>query len=201
MEQAIEILQEIVADPSAGPRARQLLAHLDLSSHQFDRLPVTCTFDRDICGLVRVEEDGPRASAAAATTRRTLEVVDYGEDFVLAWDTTVETTESDQIALALAPGLKLRAVSLRVRASQFAAQLRITVSDGSGGRWSTAMIRVPTEEWLDVDLPLSAFSAVNPSPQSRDPRGVRVVEIEDLSGKLGSERGENTILLDDLALK
>ena len=208
-EDALTLLREVGGDPLAGPRARLLLAHLDLSSHQFARLPVTCTFDRDTCGLVRSAEvavggnkpANPAVGGGRTQPRSTLEIIDFGDDSALAWDTTVETTESDRIALALAPGLQLREMSVRVRASQFAAQIRITASDGSGGRWSTAMIRVPTEEWIEVDFPLSAFSAVNPAPQSREPRAVRVVEIEDLSGKLGSERGENTLLLDDLVLK
>lgn len=191
-EAAVKLLRDAATFERSERQAVALLALLERQRDAIGHLPYTCTFDKQPCSVKR---------AWNTVDKGALETRDDGDASVLAWDTTVRGGESDRVLLTLAADVTLRAVSFRIRSSQMESEVRVSVGDGSGGQWSAKVLRVAPDAWLTVDLPLSAFSAANGQAFSRTPPTVRTVEIEDLSGMLTTQRGPNTLLLDDLTLR
>lgn len=185
-------LREAATDPKAGAAARALLARIELLDVAVARLPAVCGFEGGLCGFRRswtTVEKGP------------LQVRPLEGNAALAWDVQVKAQETDRIALALVDGLPVRSLHLRARAEAFPADLRFTLFDGAGGRYSAPVVEVPTDRWLEIELPLAAFQAQDPTARARTPRRVRLLEIEDLTGLLLPDRGENTIWIDDAAVR
>jgi hypothetical protein len=189
---AMAALHEIPAVSPAWAPAHGLLDKLRLQEEAIPRLPATCTFDRDVCGFVRAWE---------MLDKGLLEAREVGDAAVLAWDTTVRETEDDRIAVAFGTDVALHAVSFRARATRFDADLRVAVVEGSGARFLGPIVQVPAAGWITVSLPVSAFRPVDTVGARATPRGVRLLEITDLTGTLLVDRGANTLLLDDLELR
>jgi len=189
---AVSLLQESARDPATATRARTMLAQIELIRHQVTRVPLNCGFDHDTCGLQRAWEDAEKGG---------IERQDVGDGQALAWDTTITSAGSDHLLLAIAPDQRVTRIGLRVRSSQVSADLRLNVMDGTGGRWSSQMYRVSTDEWLTIEVPVARFTRATPVPFDSTPPRVRVLDIEDLTGMLSTERGPNTLLLDDLTLE
>jgi hypothetical protein len=192
VEEARASFQESADMPIGGDAARTALAAMDIEQEQLTRLPLTCTFDADDCGVVR---------AWSGTEKGELAIRDASDAVVLAWDTTVEPGETDGLHVGLAPGLTLRRIVLQARATAFPADLRLTAVDASGARFSAPMVRVASDRWTSWSSTLEGFAPITPGILSRSPRQVRVIEIEDLTALLSTDRGPNTILIDDLVLE
>jgi hypothetical protein len=196
-EAAVLALRTAMRDPAERANAGALLARIELKTHAITALPVLFTFDSDTGAFVRAWDQAGKGRAEARTLlgRR-----------ALAWGTTVSTGEPDHIAAALELDRPVTRVSFEVRAELFPAELRLTVSDGAGGRYSAPVIQVPTGEWLQVVLPAGAFRSTDGarggggSALRADDR-VRLLELEDLTGFLSPERGENTIYLDTFEIR
>lgn len=191
-EGAREALNEAARDPRVGSAARALLLHIELETSAVDRLPWSCGFEGGLCGFRRswLTPDAPN-----------LQVRPADGDPALAWDLEVKGVTWERIALAFVEGLPVRSFSLRARAEAFPVVVRFTVLDGAGGRYSTSPIELPDDEWLPLDLPLSAFENQDPTAPSRYPRRARVLEIEDVTGAVLAYRGVNTLWLSDVAVR
>lgn len=191
-EEAERLFREAAGFPLSQRDATIALARLELARAAIPRLPASCTFERDTCGFLRGWESVDKGA---------LELRDEGDLSVLAWDTNVRGAEFDSIRVALAPGLPARGLTMKVRATEIAADLRVVVRDGSGGAWASPVFVVPTDAWLPIDLSLTTLAPLSPSTQGATPRGVRVIELDDISGMLSTERGPNTLLLDELTIR
>lgn len=189
---ALATFREAAGLSQRGDAAREAIAALELLSKQVRHLPFTCTFDEDPCGVVR---------SWVGSDKGGVQLRDAGDAVVLAWDTNVEASETDHLRLALAPGLKLRRVTLHARATRFPADLRFTIVDASGARFSAPMVRVDSGSWTAWSVSLADFGPVEPGTLGDSPREARVLVIEDLTALLSTDRGTNTILLDDLVLE
>ncbi|MDP2317438.1 MAG: tetratricopeptide repeat protein [Pseudomonadota bacterium] len=197
-EAAIAALRRAMRDTTVRARAGALLARIELRSRAITALPVTFGFEVGGTGaFVRAwDHAGKGGLEARAIQGRAL----------LAWSTTVLAGEPDHIAAALEVEKPVSKVTFQVRAQAFPAELRVTVSDGAGGRYSAPVLQVPTGEWLDVTLPASSFRSTDGARggagsalRADDP--VRLLEIEDLTGLLTPDRGENIIYVDTFEIR
>ena len=104
----------------------------------------------------------------------------------------VRVAESDHVGLALPPGSHVQGFAMRVRAASIPASLRVVLDDGQGETVTTSPFVAPTDRWLEVDLPASAFHGR---------QAARLVLIEDVTGELTDRRGQNAILIDDVEVR
>lgn len=189
---ARQALVEAAKDPRVAEAARAMLLHIELEEAAVDRLPWACGFEGGLCGFRR---------SWVTPTAPPLQVRPADGDPALAWDMEVKGATGERIALAFTDGLPVRWISLRARSDTFPAVVRFTLLDGSGSRYSTSPIELPDDEWLPLDLPLSAFENQDPTAPSRAPRQVRVLEIEDLTGAVLADRGANTLWIGEVAVR
>ncbi|MDP2304396.1 MAG: hypothetical protein Q8P18_00040 [Pseudomonadota bacterium] len=196
-EAAVTALRTAMRDPSARARAGALLARIELKSRAIATLPVTLGFENGIGAFVRAWDQAEKGA---------MEARKIAGRPVLAWGTTVAAGEPDRIAAALEVERAVTRIAFQVRAHAFPAELRVTVSDGAGGRYSAPVIQVPTGEWLDVVMPASSFRSTDGARGGagsalRPDDRVRLLEIEDLTGLLSPDRGENVIFLDSFDIR
>lgn len=197
-EGAITALRIAVGEGDVRPQAAALLGRIELHERAVRTLPATFGFDGgDPGAFVRAWEAAEKGKLQARNV--------YG-GFVLAWETTVLSGEADHISAAIAADSRVSSVAFQVRAQSFPAELRVTMSDGAGGRYSAPVIQVPTGQWLSVTLPIASFRSTDGARgghgnalRSGDP--VRLVEIEDLTGLLSPDRGANTLYIDAFEIR
>ncbi len=195
---AIAALRNALRDEGVRPQAAALLGRIELKRRAVHVLPVSFGFEQGGAGaFVRAWEHADKGRLEARTV--------LGRP-VLAWETNVRGGEADHLAAAFDGEGRVAVVAFQVRSQSFPAELRVTVSDGAGGRYSAPVVQVPTGQWLEVSLPASAFRSTD---GARDGAGgnalragdpVRMLEIEDLTGLLSPDRGENTIYLDNVEI-
>lgn len=195
---AVLALRNAQRDEAVRAQATALLGRIGLKQRAIRSLPALFVFDGGDTGAFVRDWDtvGGTELVARGVMGRT----------ALAWETLVQAGEADHISAALEGGGRISAVRFLVRARAFPAELRVTVSDGAGARYSAPVIQVPTGEWLLVDLPAGDFRSTD---GARDGGGnalrpsdpVRLLEIEDLSGLLSPGRGNNTLYLDDFEVR
>lgn len=188
LDGATTALRQAARDPQQKSAANALLARIDLASRAVRTLPWSAGFEGSTSGFVRAGETAEKGA---------LEIRPVGTNPALAWNTRVVGGETDRLYLGLEPGLPLREVSFRVRATAHVSELRVVVADGAGGRFSAPVTTVPTDAWTTVSLPLGAFRAEDGGL----PSGVRLLELEDATGRGGQDLGVNTLLVDDVALR
>ena len=193
---AVAALSNALQDPAVAAQAAAFLMKIELKRRAVRTLPATFTFDDARVAFVRNWEGADRGSLGIRTA---------ASHSVLSWATTVRAGEADHIAMALDTGARIKSIAFQVRAQAFPAELRVTVSDGAGARYSAPVIQVPTGQWMDVSLPAASFRSTDGARggggsalQPTDP--VRLVEVEDLTGLLSPDRGVNTIYLDSVEI-
>ncbi len=190
-------LQQAVAHPSSRVQAGALLSRIELEQRAISSLPFTLGFDGSTGPFVRAWEQAEKGTLEARTVA--------GRS-VMAWGTTVRAGEPDHVAVALGPALPITAFACVVQSAEFPAELRVTVTDAGGLRYRAPVFQVAAGTWQAVDLPLAAFRSTE---GGREGRGlalrpadrVALVEIEDLTGLLTPQRGENTLHIDTFGLR
>lgn len=196
-EAAVTALRTAMRDERVRGRAGALLARIELKSRAITALPATFGFETGSGAFVRAWDQAGKGAMEARTIQ--------GRP-VLAWGTTVLAGEPDHIAAALEVDRAVTRVAFQVRAHTFPAELRVTVSDGAGGRYSAPVIQVPTGEWLDVVMSAGSFRSTDGARGGvgsalRPDDRVRLLEIEDLTGLLSPDRGENVIFVDSFEIR
>lgn len=193
---AVSALSNALQDPTVSAQAAALLMKIELRRRAVLTLPATFSFDDTRVAFVRNWDAADRGS---------LGIRAVASRSVLAWATTVRAGEADHIAMALETGGRITRIAFQVRAQAFPAELRVTVSDGAGARYSAPVIQVPTGQWMEVNLPAAAFRSTDggrggggSALQPTDP--VRLIEVEDLTGLLSPDRGVNTLYLDSVEI-
>jgi hypothetical protein len=193
---AVTALRTALRDPSSQAQASALLARIELRNRAITTLPVAFNFDKGTGAFVRAWEEAEKGQLEARTIQ--------GRP-VLAWGTTVRSGEPDHIAAAIDASRTVAGVSFVVESAEFPAELRVTLSDGAGGRFSAPVFQAPTAGWAEVNLPLSSFRATDAGRGEtgsalRHGDAVRMIEIEDLTGLLAPDRGENTLYIDNFEI-
>lgn len=195
-EQALQDLRAAAEDDRVGAEARAFLGRLELAERTVTELPHVDDFD-----------DGERAWVRGWPRGRLddLSVVSLSDrpGRVLAWRRVVREAEADAILLAVDTDRAPERIQLTVRADAFDARIRVLVEDVEGRRWTAPMMRVPADDWLELDLGMGGFVPAE-APASRmrpDGTPIRLIEIRDVSAFHGADRGETRLFFDDVALR
>lgn len=187
---AVEALRAATVDETMVRAADTLRVQVELRERPVTALPVGWSFDEGAGGFVR---------GASGRGKGELSVRRVDGAVLLSWETFVRAAEDDALLVAMAEDLRPQSIRFRARSSEFAAVLRVVATDGSGGRYAAPAVQVPVEEWVDVAVPVSSLEAIEPGT----PRLARVhtLGIEDLTGIIASDRGVNTLLIDDVEIR
>ena len=181
--------------------AQQRLRSLDEDRKQVQKLPVAWSFETDLGGLFHARNrtqkgrltwepssDGPHAPGLAV------------------WQTYVTGGEDDLTVVGFDDSLTLQGqVSMQLRTRNFPAHLVFFLVDAAGGRYSSATTVVrPEQGWRTVALGPADFVDRSRGPQERifqAQGGITYLMIQDVTGYSSTDRGENVVLLDDLAIR
>jgi hypothetical protein len=192
LDGAVVALREAAMSPDEKKKAEALLAHIEMTRKGVTTLPVRWNFEEGPGSLVR----GADAPAAGGLTVRSV-----GEaERVLAWDTVVRAQEIDRLSFSFSGDQEVREIYFRARAGSFPAEIQVLLHSADGTRFSAPLSIIPTEEWVDIRLPIVLFRTLDPLPGA-SLTAVRRVEIQDITGYLSSDRGDNTIFLDDFLVQ
>lgn len=181
--------------------ARSRLQSLEEDRKVVRTLPVTFDFDIGVGGLFH-------ARSRSTKGRLTHEKVERGGklDGIVAWETYVIGGEDDIVVLGFEDDLRLTGdIALRVHARTFPAHLSFFLVDRDGRRFGTTTRVVrPEEGWRTLSLSASDFqdrSAGSTGGAYRPRAGMAYLMIQDATGHSSTDRGENLILIDDLAVQ
>lgn len=190
LDGAITALREAARDPDQRPAAEALLAQIEALRRGGVGLPIRWDFSQGPMAFARSLSD----DAGRLDTR----LVDG--DPALQWPMNVHDGEVGHISLSLAQDLPIRAVSFRVRAARFPSNLQVVLLSAEGVRFSAPLVVVPVGRWLPIQWRVESFRAIDPSPGAIL-RRARVVIFQELTGYLSSDRGENSLLIDDIRIE
>ncbi len=183
---ALEALRLAVAEPTIRPLASALVAIIEADVRREGGLPVDFRF-----------EDDTRSFDVAAGSTGNISHERLKEGGVLRWRSQVRAGEVSRLELPLRPSVPLHSLAFRVKAREFSADLQVTVQDGAGRRFAAPLVRVPTDDWLRVELAAASFRPlVGGGVMGR----ISSVQLENLTGYLSSERGAQELLVDDFRL-
>lgn len=183
-------LVEISGDPQVGARARAWRVQVDAWERRALRLPLQVSLTTGAGPLVL----GWSASADAS--------LQAGPDG-LTWTTVVRDGRDDYVLAVLDEGAgPLRSLSLRLRALDLPAHLRVIVEDDAGRRYTAPILALGPGQAADLDLAVADLLPVQSNgPQVLDPGRVRVVMLQDVTAFHAPERGSSRILLESLELR
>jgi tetratricopeptide (TPR) repeat protein len=181
--------------------AHQRLRSLDEDRKRVQRLPVTWDFESDLGGLFHARNRTQKG-------RLTWEMSTEGPHApgLAVWQTYVTGGEDDLTVVGFDPLLTVQGqVSMQIRTRNFPAHLVFFLVDAEGGRYSSATTVVrPEQGWRTVALGPGDFVDRSRGPQERNfqaQRGITYLMIQDVTGYSSTDRGENVLVLDDLAIR
>lgn len=181
--------------------ASQRLRSLDEDRKQVQQLPVAWDFEQDLGGLFH-------ARNRAQKGRLTWELSSDGPHApgIAVWQTYVTGGEDDLAVVGFDEALTVQGqVSLQIRTRNFPAHLVFFLVDTEGGRYSSATTVVrPEQGWRTVALGPSDFVDRSRGPQERvfqAQTGITYLMVQDVTGYSSTDRGENVLQLDDLAIR
>jgi len=191
---ALKLAEE---DPDNADRARALRAQIDGLDLQVRSLPVTHTFDTGTSHWVHSWQYQGRG--AIDIGRPTPE-----DDPAMAWATAVAELQDDRIQMSFAPGETPRTFTLQLRSRVFPAWVLLGAEDDRGNyyRMSTA-VEVSTDGWVTVTARPKDFQPEDAGWGAGDPwpQTVRTLYLFDVTARLSSDRGPNTIYVDDVTVR
>ena len=190
-------LEAASRDAQVHDRARTFLGWVEVRTGAISTLPYREDFDVGTGAWVRGWPGGDVDDLDAV-------LGDSGDDRMLVWKLEVREGEDDRIILPMT-SLNRRPTGLRflARAKVFPLHLRVQLEDAKGQVYSTAPIKVPAQEWAQVELSTEDF-ALSFAPQRRAqrlPKDLQGMIFRDVSAFHGEWRGENSLMLDDVELR
>ena len=204
VEQAESAYQSLLAAHATvawASDARSRLQSLDEDRRMVRSLPVAFAFDEDVGGLFH-------ARSRPNKGRIDHETVEVGgqQEGLVSWRTYVTSGEDDLLVLGFDRGLLVHGdIGVRVRAVQFPVHLSFILVDREGTRFvSLTFIVRPEEGWQQLALEALDFqdrSEGSGGASYRPRTGLGFLMIQDVTGHNSTDRGENLILLDDLAVR
>jgi hypothetical protein len=190
---AMETLRSAQAVWSSRSRSRALLGRLVALKTAVRQVPYDQDFQRGTEPWVRGwarGRDEDLAGAPGQTGR------------LAAWRTEVRDGEEDFLTFAVTTdGVAVRRILLSLQASAFPAVVQLRLEDANGVRWHTEAMAIPTESWTPIDLPLNRFAPEGGAAAILDGSELRWVSLVDVTAGYAEDRGENRLLIDDLALR
>ncbi len=200
-EEAYEKVLREHADTSWTQDARHRLRSLDEDRKQVQALPVAWDFEEGLGGLFHARN---RAQKGRLAQERPVDGLKPRG--VASWRSYVTGGEDDLVVVGFNPELTVRGhISLQVKALNFPAHLVFVLVQGGGGRFSSAATVVrPEQGWQTVALGPSDFIDRSRDPEDRvfvAQDGITYMMVQDITGYSSTDRGENVVLLDDLAVR
>ena len=120
----------------------------------------------------------------------------------LRWTSHIQDRKDDQISAKFGQAAHpVHGVRISLRAEAFPAYLRVLLVDERDREFATDPLAVPTDRWLDLDLPLGTFHSTDPTTPREKPRSaLDALHVHDVTAYLSADRGEQVIWLDDLEI-
>ena len=191
---ALKLAEE---DATYAGRARALRAQIDGLDLQVRALPVTHTFDTGTSHWVHSWQYQGRGA------------IDIGrpepdDDLAMAWATAVVELQDDKIQMGFAPGAEPRTITMSLRSRVFPAGVLLGAEDDRGNYYRmAAAVEVPTDGWVTLEVRPEDFQPDKTAGVLGDPwpRAIRTLYLADVTSLLSSDRGPNTIFVDDVTVR
>ncbi len=196
-EGARRALRVAAEDDAFEDRAEALLGQIDSLDLQIRKLPVEHTFETGTSHWVHSWLHAGRGAIAT-------DLAPGEEGHALAWQTVVKDRQDDRILLTFAPEASdVDSIAFRLRSEAFPAHLHPLLEDADGHLYSLAEpLLVATDGWLDVELDPNDFRRLEGSGRGNArPPEVAVLLFTDVTAWASSDRGPNTLYLDDVAVR
>lgn len=187
-------LMELHPSSSRAGDARLHLDRLERERSRITSLPAVLGFDRDLGGLLHARSLSDRGQLEQLLTE-----LDGELEGVAAWRTWVAAGQEDVVSVGFATGLTLQGdIELEIRTGSFPAHLVIELVDEDERSFASLPI-VVTPEQGPLRIELSAGTLRDRGETWTPGAAAARLEIHDVTGRRSTDRGENLILLDDLA--
>ena len=180
---------------SSRARARSLMGRLRAQKQAVRRMPYLQGFESSTSPWVRGWDRG--RDADLALDRR-------ADGPVAAWHVEIREGQEDFLTFAVqTDGALVSRISMQLQATEFPMVVELHLADAEGGLWRAPMILVPASSWLSVDLSLEQFVNLDSGVAAGHISGgsLRWVQLKEVTALHLEDRGENQLLIDDLALK
>lgn len=187
LERSAAALKEARSWPDQREQADRLLARIDLERQEVAGLPLKWDFSTGQTGFVRVSDHGAVGIARV------------DGDPALSWTLPVLMGEIERISMGLMADTEARLLTFRARASRFPANLQVVVQGAEGGRFAAPLQVIPVDTWVNIRISLENMRSLDAAGRT-SLRSIRLVELQDLTGYLSSDRGENTLYVDDFTI-
>jgi hypothetical protein len=180
---------------SSRAQARALLGRLMAQKNAVRTLPHNQDFEKHTGPWVRGWERGTDAdlkNEGAVSAK------------AAAWHIEVRDGQTDFLTFALdTDGAAVQSISMQLQATEFPVVVEFHLMDADGGRWRAPMIHVPIGVWTPVDLPIARFVDEDEGVVAGPNKGeqLRWVRLREVTAMHLEDRGENTLLMDNLSVK
>lgn len=180
---------------SSRARARSLMGRLRAQKQAVRTVPYSQGFESSASPWVRGWDRGRDGDLA----------LERGPDRQVAgWKIEVREGQEDFLTFAVqTDGAPIRAISMRLQATEFPVVVEVHLADDQGGVWRAPMIPVSAGSWISVDLPLDQFVNLDSGVAAGAIGGgsLRWVTLKEVTALHLEDRGENQLLIDDLGLR
>lgn len=204
-EGARRALRLAMEDPTVATEARALMGQIDAQELRVYRLPVSYDFSGGTGHWLHAWEYGDKGTLASATPP------DAPADPALAWTTMVTEREDDAIRVFFESEIWSdgnlggpEQIGFRIKSGAFEANLALYAEDPEGRRYAAdGLIVARTDGWTNVRVltrELVPLDSPNPKDRLR-PGDVASVTLLDVTARQTSNRGPNTLYLDDLSIR
>jgi hypothetical protein len=122
-----------------------------------------------------------------------LHLVDAPEPF-LAWELQVVQSQTDFIVLGLgALERRPEGMEITARSREFSSRIIVVLEDHDGGQWRSEILEIPTGEWTTTQIDLMGLIRLGGERRLPDPRRLRALIIQDMTGQISGQQGSNRI--------
>jgi tetratricopeptide (TPR) repeat protein len=198
-EGARRALRQAAEAPETTDRARALLGQIDALDLQVRKLPVSHTFDTGTSHWLHAWERQGRGAIDIGTP-------EPGDDPAMAWATAVADRQDDKIQMGFSPQVTPASFELSFRSRVFPAYVLVAVEDDRGAYYSLPdPVEIPTDGWVTVEAKPEDFrpieSGASAGAGNAWPRTIRNLILADITAFASSDRGPNTIYVDDVYIR
>jgi len=186
-------------DDQLRPRAAALMGQMDALELQVRALPIEHTFDTGTSHWLHDWRFGERGTIGIG-------IPDSGEDSAMIWSTTVADEAQDQIQIGFGDAISPQQFELSLRAGAFPAWVVLLVEDTQGfGYYYPEPVEINTRDWVVFETDNQAFLPTDTSAVAGVgrawPQQVRALILRDVTEFYSSDRGTNTIYVDDVRIQ
>jgi len=179
--------------------ARSRLQSLQEDRMRVRSLPLLFTFDASTDGLFHA-----RTRAHKGALNHEVLQDESGEHAVASWRTYVVAREDDLTQVGFGDGVFVRGdLTIKLRAVAFPAHLVFFLVDAEGRRFGTATQVVrPEEGWRTLTFTAADFrNRASGAEAGYTAEPITNLWVQDVTGYASTDRGENVIWIDELALR